>query len=129
MAGGYVGLMLQSQAGARQIEMKLRAGERKQVFIDRLQAQRSGELMGVLNVVMFSPEDLALVKGAPAERRRFIDMELSQLRQSIITGSSSIMRRSSSATPFCGAHRGRNRAPCARSFMPGMSSLPPRVRT
>ena len=80
MAGGYVGLMLQSHAGARQIEMKLRAGERKQVFIDRLQAQRSGELMGVLNVVMFSPEDLALVKGAPAERRRFIDMELSQLR-------------------------------------------------
>ena len=68
MAGGYVGLMLQSHAGARQIEMKLRAGERKQVFIDRLQAQRSGELMGVLNV------------GAPAERRRFIDMELSQLR-------------------------------------------------
>ena len=80
MAGGYVGLDLNTQAGQRRIEMKLRAGERKQVFIDRLQAQRSGELMGVINVVMFSPEDLELVKGAPAERRRFLDMELSQLR-------------------------------------------------
>ena len=69
MSGGYVGLDVQT-----------RAGERKQVFIDRLQTQRSGELMGVLNVVMFSPEDLELVKGAPAERRRFLDMELSQLR-------------------------------------------------
>ena len=80
MSGGYVGLDVQTRAGERRIEMKLRAGERKQVFIDRLQTQRSGELMGVLNVVMFSPEDLELVKGAPAERRRFLDMELSQLR-------------------------------------------------
>lgn len=80
MAGGYVGLDVKTRAGERRIEMKLRAGERKQVFIDRLQTQRSGELMGVLNVVMFSPEDLELVKGAPAERRRFLDMELSQLR-------------------------------------------------
>ena len=80
MAGGYVGLDVKTLAGERRIEMKLRVGERKQVFIDRLQAQRSGELMGVLNVVMFSPKDLSLVKGAPAERRRFLDMELSQLR-------------------------------------------------
>lgn len=36
------------------------------------------DLVGLFNVVLFSPEDLFLIKGAPAGRRRFIDMELSQ---------------------------------------------------
>ena len=36
------------------------------------------ELIGVLNVVLFSPEDLSLVKGAPLLRRRFLDSEISQ---------------------------------------------------
>ncbi len=80
LSGAYVGVELAGLSGRRSIEMKLRCGERKQVFIDRLKAERIGELMGVLNVVMFSPEDLELVKAAPERRRRFMDMELCQLR-------------------------------------------------
>ena len=79
-AGGYVGMDIRAKSGGRTIEIKLKSGERKQIFIDKLMAKRTGELMGALNAVMFSPEDLELVKGAPAERRRFMDMELSQLR-------------------------------------------------
>lgn len=40
------------------------------------------ELMGALNVVLFSPEDLLLIKGAPVGRRRFLDMEISQANPS-----------------------------------------------
>ena len=80
MSGGYVGLEIQTAAGSRLIEIKLRDGANKEIFVDRLACRRSGELMGVMNAVMFSPEDLELVKGAPAERRRFLDMELSQFR-------------------------------------------------
>ena len=36
------------------------------------------ELVGNLNTVLFSPEDLFLIKGAPAGRRRFLDGEISQ---------------------------------------------------
>lgn len=36
------------------------------------------EVVGLFNVVLFSPEDLLLVKGMPSLRRRFLDMELSQ---------------------------------------------------
>jgi DNA replication and repair protein RecF len=36
------------------------------------------ELIGLLNVVLFSPEDLMLIKGMPAMRRRFLDIEISQ---------------------------------------------------
>lgn len=78
-AGAYVGVKLKNYSGEHSIEMKLRSGERKKVFIDANLISKSAELMGQLNVVLFSPEDLLLVKGGPAERRRFIDMELSQL--------------------------------------------------
>ena len=44
------------------------------------QVARIGELMGHVNGVLFAPEDLSIVKDGPSERRRFIDMELSQLR-------------------------------------------------
>lgn len=87
LEGAYVGMELETRTGGRVIEIKLRsvdagqkARERKQIFIDRQRADKAGELMGVLNVVMFSPEDLALVKNSPAERRRFMDMELCQLK-------------------------------------------------
>lgn len=78
-AGAYVGVDIKNGSGDHSIEMKLRIGEKKQVYIDKLPIKKSAELMGQLNVVMFSPEDLRLVKDGPAERRRFIDMELSQL--------------------------------------------------
>ena len=85
LEGAYVGLELETQTGTRNIEIKLRsqpqaARDKRQIFIDRQRADKAGELMGVLNVVMFSPEDLALVKNSPAERRRFMDMELCQLK-------------------------------------------------
>lgn len=52
----------------------------KQVRIDGKLLRRSGELMGMMATVLFAPEDLSLVKSGPGERRRFIDMELSQIR-------------------------------------------------
>ncbi|MEG6584443.1 DNA replication/repair protein RecF [Dendrosporobacter sp. 1207_IL3150] len=42
------------------------------------QAIKPRELIGALNVVLFSPEDLLLIKGAPVGRRRFLDTEISQ---------------------------------------------------
>src|SRR5699024_551397 len=44
-----------------------------------IEQKRLSEYIGDLNVVMFAPEDLALVKGSPSIRRRFIDMELGQI--------------------------------------------------
>ncbi len=79
-AGGYVGLTLDTLGGPRQIEAKFFAGDRKKLLIDQNPLQRSGELLGCLNVVMFAPEDLQIVKDGPGERRRFLDMMISELR-------------------------------------------------
>ncbi len=51
----------------------------KGVAINRIPINRLGDLLGVLNVVMFSPEDLQMIKRSPGERRRFIDIELCQI--------------------------------------------------
>ena len=41
--------------------------------------KKAADLLGLCNVVFFSPEDLGIIKNGPAERRRFVDMELCQL--------------------------------------------------
>src|SRR5690625_4596829 len=51
----------------------------KKAKLNHIEQKRLSEYIGALNIVMFSPEDLALVKGAPQVRRRFIDMELGQI--------------------------------------------------
>ncbi|HLR22093.1 MAG TPA: DNA replication/repair protein RecF [Pseudogracilibacillus sp.] len=51
----------------------------KKAKINHLEQKRLSEFIGTMNVVMFAPEDLALVKGSPQVRRRFIDMELGQI--------------------------------------------------
>lgn len=77
--GAYVALDVVSRGANRRIEFKFSRGS-KQVLIDGVPIKRMGELMGVFNAVLFSPEDLSLVKDSPEERRRFMDMELCQLR-------------------------------------------------
>jgi len=81
-SAGSVAVDMDTRSGPRRIECKLFAGDRKRMFIDGAPLSRSGELLGCLNVVMFAPEDLALIKDGPGERRRFLDMAISQLRPS-----------------------------------------------
>ncbi|MDI3548520.1 MAG: replication and repair protein RecF [Halanaerobiales bacterium] len=54
-------------------------GSQKKIEINNTPIERVSELIGNLNVVLFSPEDLNLVKGGPANRRRFLDVEVSQV--------------------------------------------------
>ena len=55
------------------IEAELASGGRSRVQVNRQRLQRSRDLLGALRVSVFSPDDLALVKGGPAERRRYLD--------------------------------------------------------
>jgi len=75
-----VKILYSKEEGDSLIEIFLDSKERKKIHINGVPAQRLGELMGHLNSVLFSPEDLKLVKGGPGERRRFIDMEISQIK-------------------------------------------------
>lgn len=61
------------------IDMHLRASKSKVIAIDGTKIKKAADLLGILNVVFFSPEDLNIIKNGPGERRRFVDMELCQL--------------------------------------------------
>lgn len=61
------------------VDMHLRKNKSKGIAIDGQKIKKAADLLGLLNVVFFSPEDLAIIKNGPSERRRFADMELCQL--------------------------------------------------
>ena len=61
------------------VDMHLRKNKSKGIAIDGQKIKKAAELLGLLNVVFFSPEDLGIIKNGPSERRRFADMELCQL--------------------------------------------------
>lgn len=62
-----------------QIDIHLRRNKTKGIAINKLPIKKAGDLFGILNIVSFSPEDLNIIKNGPAERRKFMDMELCQL--------------------------------------------------
>lgn len=55
------------------LEVEINAGRANRASLNRGPLKRPRDLLGALRVVLFSPDDLALVKGEPAERRRFLD--------------------------------------------------------
>ena len=63
------------------IDMHLRKNKSKGVAIDMVSIKKSIQLFGLVNIILFSPEDLSIIKESPAERRRFMDMELCQLNK------------------------------------------------
>jgi len=58
---------------ATQVELELNPGRANRARINRGAVPRAREVLGLLRTVLFAPEDLALVRGDPAERRRFLD--------------------------------------------------------
>jgi DNA replication and repair protein RecF len=59
--------------GTSLIEIELNPGKANRVRVNRTPLPRPREILGILRTVLFAPEDLALVKGDPGERRRFLD--------------------------------------------------------
>ncbi|MFP4310375.1 MAG: DNA replication/repair protein RecF [Nitriliruptoraceae bacterium] len=64
----------------RRLEVELGTGRRTRSRVDGQDVRRAADALGVLRVVMFAPEDLAIVRGEPAARRRYLDELLAQRR-------------------------------------------------
>lgn len=62
------------------IEMGYGAGKKKSIRINEIPIKKIGSLMGNLIAVIFSPEDLMIIKEGPSQRRRFIDITISQIK-------------------------------------------------
>lgn len=73
----YIRIEVEKQYRKHLIEMFL-DGKNKRIAVDKLPISKISDLMGVMNIVYFSPDELRLIKDAPADRRRFIDISLCQ---------------------------------------------------
>lgn len=76
---------------SKRLKMILSA-QGKSLFINQREISKLSDFIGNLQVVMFSPYDLRLIQGSKAERRRFLDMELSLLDKSYLRASAAYKR-------------------------------------
>lgn len=76
--GAFLAGRIKRKLGTIPLEIAL-SRQGKKAKVNHLEQARLSQYIGNLNVILFAPEDLALVKGAPAVRRRFIDMEFGQI--------------------------------------------------
>ncbi|MCR4617688.1 MAG: DNA replication/repair protein RecF [Lachnospiraceae bacterium] len=75
----HIRTYLEKGGVSSKVDMHLRSSKSKGIAIDGNKIKKATDLMGLCNVVFFSPEDLNIIKNGPSYRRKFIDMELCQL--------------------------------------------------
>ncbi len=81
-ARAYIRVSVQKDAGAESVKIILDRAANKRVAVNEVPITRMSELMGVCPVVLFCPDGLKIVKEAPSDRRRFMDIALCQVSKS-----------------------------------------------
>ncbi len=77
----HIKMMVRRDGIPYRIDMHLKKNRTKGVAVNGVPIKKASELFGIVNVIFFSPEDLNIIKNGPAERRRFVDLELCQLNK------------------------------------------------
>lgn len=75
----HVSATIQKSNCQMQIDFKYNIRQKKEIKVNEVPLKRLAELIGEFNVVIFSPEDLQLVKGSPNLRRKYMDKSISQI--------------------------------------------------
>ena len=65
-------------------EIKIEIGNRKQVSLNGIKLKKLSELLGNMNIVIFTPEDINILREGPTKRRRFLDIMIGQLRPNYV---------------------------------------------
>lgn len=77
----YISLLVGKDRLDKRIDINILRDGKKAIKVNSIKVAKIGELFGTFNVVMFSPEDLKVIKEAPNLRRKLLDMELSQINK------------------------------------------------
>ena len=65
-------------------KIKIELGNKKQISLNGIKIKKLSELLGNINIVIFTPEDINILRDGPAKRRRFLDMMIGQLRPNYV---------------------------------------------
>ena len=75
----HIRIYLEKKSIDYKIDMHIKRNHKKGIAINGVPIKKASELLGIANIIFFSPEDINMIKRGPSERRRFMDMDLSQL--------------------------------------------------
>lgn len=65
-------------------KISISISDKKQILVNGIKIKKLSELLGNINIVIFTPEDINILKGGPALRRRFLDMMIGQLKPNYV---------------------------------------------
>lgn len=64
--------------------IKIDINDKKNIYLNGIKLKKLSELLGNINIVIFTPEDINILKDGPASRRKFLDIMIGQLRPNYI---------------------------------------------
>ena len=68
----------------REEKINVEINDRKKFFINEIPVRKLSEIIGKINIVLFNPEDIEILKNEPTRRRKFLNIMISQLRPKYI---------------------------------------------
>ena len=73
-------------------KIKIELSEKKQISLNGIKIKKLSELLGNINTVIFTPEDINILKDGPQRRRRFLDLMIGQLRPNYLYNLNSYLK-------------------------------------
>lgn len=80
----FLNIEINYQKSDRDGKIKIEISDKKNVFLNGIKTKKLSEIIGKINVVLFTPDDINILKNGPKMRRRFLDIMISQLRPNYI---------------------------------------------
>ncbi len=71
---------IEYQKSDRDGKIKIELGKKKIIYQNGIKIKKLSELLGIINIVIFTPDDIHILKGGPQNRRKFLDIMISQLK-------------------------------------------------
>lgn len=80
----YSNIDIEYKKKDREGNIHINLDKKKNVFINKIKIKKLSELLGKVNIVIFNPDDINILKGSPINRRKFLDIMISQLKPKYI---------------------------------------------
>ena len=79
-----IGLSFKNSERSFNSEIKFLSGKRKEIYINEIELKKTSQLLGNFICVLFTPDEMSIIKGMPDSRRRFLDSSIMPLRPQFI---------------------------------------------
>ncbi len=80
----FSNILINYENNSRTGKIKIQISDKKNIFVNDIKIKRLSDLLGTINVVLFTPDDINILKEGPSKRRKFLDMMIGQIRPKYI---------------------------------------------